>query len=288
VIDDENEAAAGPDAGGAETPPPASPPPLPGVSRLLPPLPTSATSPPPLPIATATVSPLTGEPLAPPPWRWPQVLLGTIMAYVPWVLLTAIALLAGSSAGANNQKATVALAAATLVITALLDGWQLFSAWTFSLRRGHQSWSAWGFRRPTVAIFWMVPVALFAIYAVSIVNGALVHPPQQSLINDFPHTRAGLAVFLLTVCVAAPFFEETFFRGFIFRGLANSWGAVWAAIASSAFFAAMHTQLTIFLPIFVLGIALCWLYEKTGSIWTNITLHCTFNLISALVWWTAK
>jgi membrane protease YdiL (CAAX protease family) len=280
VIDDESEAATGPDSDGVDVPPPdssaAPPPDPPPISGAVPP-----------PLLMWVTTPSAGVPTAL-PWRWPQVLLGTIMAYIPWVLLTAIAFFAGSGASAKSEKATVALAASMLVITALLDGWQLFSAWTFSLRLGHQSWSAWGFRRPTMAIFWMVPVALFAVYAVSIVNGALVHPPQQSLVNDFPHTRAGLVVFLLTVGVAAPFFEETFFRGFIFRGLANSWGAVWAAIVSSAFFAAMHTQLTIFLPIFVLGIALCWLYEKTGSIWTNITLHCTFNLISALVWWTAK
>jgi len=265
VIDDESEAAAlSPDSVGADAPPPSPPPTSPPVS------------PPPLP---------EGPPAAT-PWRWPQVLLGTIMAYIPEALLTA--LLVGSGTSSTSAKASIALAVSALVLTAMLDGWQLFSAWTFSLRRGHQSWSAWGFRRPTRTILWIVPAALFAVYAVAIVHSALVHPPEQTLVGDFPHTRAGLAIFLLTVCVAAPFFEETFFRGFIFRGLANSWGAVWAAVVSSAFFAAVHMQLTIFVPIFALGIALCWVYKRTGSIWTNITLHSTFNLISVLVWWAGK
>jgi membrane protease YdiL (CAAX protease family) len=289
VIEDESDAAAtGPDPVGADVPPPdapAEPPPLPAASHPLPPLPPRAKLPPPL---TAAVTMPAASPPAAPSWRWPQVLFGTIVAYVPWVLLAVFALFAGSGGGTTNQKASLALAATMLVLTALLDGWQIFSAWIFSLRRGRQSWSAWGFRRPTLAIFWLVPVALIGIYAVAIVNGTLVHPPEQSLVSDFPHTHAGLALFLLTVCVAAPFFEETFFRGFIFGGLANSWGAVPAAIVSSAFFSAMHTQLTIFLPIFALGIALCWLYERTGSIWTNITLHSAFNLISVLLWWTTK
>ena len=28
------------------------------------------------------------------------------------------------------------------------------------------------------------------------------------------------------------------------------------------------------------GVALAWSYEKSGSIWTNITIHCLINAVS--------
>lgn len=218
------------------------------------------------------------------PWGWRQVLGGTVMGFAPLLLLSLLASLSTSGPTSKTSAPTVSIAVALLVLTVVFDGWQLFGAWTFSLRRGRLPWSAWGFRRPGPAIIWAVPVALVVTFIVGTIYDVIANPPRQNVIDAFPHTTSGLILFALTACVVAPICEEAFFRGFVFKGLAQSWGPVWGALVSSAAFAAAHQQLTIFVPIFVLGLALCWVYEKTGSLWANIALHCLFNSIAVLTW----
>ena len=87
-------------------------------------------------------------------------------------------------------------------------------------------------------------------------------------------------MFILVAVVMAPLFEEIVFRGFLFRGLANSWGWVWGALASAAIFGAAHLQLDVFLPLAALGFVLAWAYHRTGSLWTCITMHAIFNRIA--------
>ena len=82
----------------------------------------------------------------------------------------------------------------------------------------------------------------------------------------------------------APLAEELYFRGFVFKGFANSWGWVWGAAASGAVFSLAHMQLTLFFPLFALGFGLAWVYHHTGSLWTSITLHAVFNGIAVLAW----
>ena len=50
-------------------------------------------------------------------------------------------------------------------------------------------------------------------------------------------------------------------------------------------FGLAHLQLDVFVPLFALGFALAWVYQRTGSIWTSITLHAVFNCISVLAWY---
>ena len=38
------------------------------------------------------------------------------------------------------------------------------------------------------------------------------------------------------------------------------------------------------MPLFALGFGLAWAYSRTGSLWTNITIHAIFNGISVLAW----
>ena len=49
--------------------------------------------------------------------------------------------------------------------------------------------------------------------------------------------------------------------------------------ATSGIFALLHLNLIAFLPIFILGLCLSFLYEKTGSLVPCMVLHMTHNLI---------
>ena len=53
-------------------------------------------------------------------------------------------------------------------------------------------------------------------------------PNSRRSSDQFPRSLVGAVAFILVAVVLAPFFEEIVFRGFLFRGLANSFGWVWA------------------------------------------------------------
>jgi hypothetical protein len=182
------------------------------------------------------------------------------------------------------EEVTVFSAVVVIVSTVVLYGWQTVAAWLFSLRISRQGLAGWGFTRPSAAFFWTIPVALVASYAISAVHQQLVDPPPQDIVEQFPRTIAGGALFVVIAVVFAPLFEEIFFRGFVFKGLRHSWGWWPAALGSAVVFGVAHLQLTVFVPIFALGIALAWVYERTGSLWTSIAMHAIFNGLAVLVW----
>jgi len=216
-------------------------------------------------------------------WLWLITLIGLVVAAAPQALLAISALFSSSSSGGSSAVSAgdaIALAVGSLV----LYGWEGFAAWLFSVRSAGRSFVLWGFRRPTRAYFWVVPLGLTAAYAFGVAHDIIVNPRQQAIVNDFPHSVLGAAMFLLVAVVMAPVFEEIVFRGFLFRGLANSWGWVWGALASAAIFGAAHLQLDVFLPLAALGFVLAWAYKKTGSLWTCITMHALFNLIAVVAW----
>jgi CAAX protease family protein len=78
----------------------------------------------------------------------------------------------------------------------------------------------------------------------------------------------------------APAVEETFFRGFVFAGLRSRYGWRWAAVASSALFAAVHLELTFFIPAFILGYLFAYLYQKSNSVWPGMIFHTLLNAVA--------
>ena len=236
-------------------------------------------------VVPATFAASPGEPFYLPDatWLWPRTVAGLALGSAPEALLYLVALLAGTASGTGG-KVTAGSAAALAVGSLILYGWQTTAAWLFSLRTAGRKLALWGFRRPTKAIFWTVPLGLVAVYVVSIAHDIVVRPEQQQIISEFPRSGMGIGLFVLVAVIMAPLFEEIVFRGFLFRGFANSWGWVWGALASSAIFGLAHLQLDVFLPLAALGFALAWAYRQTGSLWTCITMHGLFNLIAVVAW----
>jgi hypothetical protein len=226
-----------------------------------------------------------GQPLYLPraSWRWQHALAGLFVGAAPQLLLALAAAVGGS--GSGSRDAATAGSAALLAVSALvLYGWQGLAAWLFSLRTAGRSFVLWGFRRPTRAIFWTVPLGLAAVYAVSAVHEIIVRPQPQQIVTEFPRSGAGATLFVVVAVIMAPLFEEVVFRGFLFRGFANSWGWAWGALASGAVFGLAHLQMDVFVPLATLGFVLAWAYKQTGSIWTCITMHVLFNAIAVLAW----
>jgi CAAX protease family protein len=101
-----------------------------------------------------------------------------------------------------------------------------------------------------------------------------VTPAEQAIAMLDPW----LVVF--AIVVFAPVAEELFFRGIVFNAWLREAGRAWAYVGSAALFALIHLSLVSLLPIFLLGLALAWAYERTGSLLTPIVMHATVNGIS--------
>jgi membrane protease YdiL (CAAX protease family) len=83
---------------------------------------------------------------------------------------------------------------------------------------------------------------------------------------------------ILLIAIVPAFCEELFFRGVLMKFAHTLFKKWWLSIIiSSLLFAAFHTSISEFVPIFLAGIILGSVYYLTSSIWMSILLHLLFN-----------
>lgn len=107
----------------------------------------------------------------------------------------------------------------------------------------------------------------------------------QEVVNRLMSIESHL-LFLLTplsVAILAPLWEEIVFRAGLFRLLHNRLSFWVAAMLSGAIFAAVHASLPQLAALFVLGVMLAYVYQKSGSLLAVIFLHGFFNLNTIVV-----
>ncbi|MCE2464947.1 MAG: CPBP family intramembrane metalloprotease [Dehalococcoidia bacterium] len=178
-------------------------------------------------------------------------------------------------------------------ITSIL---MLLASWALGPVLHKTSIATLGLRLPRkrVLFFMALPIPVFLVslgftVAYTLVVTALgwhaLEPPEPSL-GDFEPVGASLIMVFIIVAVLVPFAEEVLFRGFIFPGISNSIGPIKAALVTSVLFALAHQQVGVFIPIFVTGLMLAWLYHKSGSIWPSFIAHGVQNALAlAVVAW---
>lgn len=136
-----------------------------------------------------------------------------------------------------------------------------------------------------------IAVVFSANFAVSMAVYSLTgeFPPKQEAVELFGLLENPWAVSLSAVSIAvfAPVAEELVFRGLlygIFKGLwANfRFGAVAAAAVSGVLFALIHNDAYVFLPLALMGMCLCFAYERSGSIVSPIIVHSLFNSLNLI------
>ncbi|WP_119392512.1 CPBP family intramembrane glutamic endopeptidase [Taklimakanibacter lacteus] len=87
--------------------------------------------------------------------------------------------------------------------------------------------------------------------------------------------------------IGAPLAEELIFRGQIFAALSQTpIGIVGTSVLTSALWAAMHatTQPPPYVIglLFLMGLVLCWLLVRFGSLWVTIACHAAWNSVQAI------
>lgn len=138
-------------------------------------------------------------------------------------------------------------------------------------------------------LFYYVVIMIVSALLVFVVKDA-ANPNSQEVINQ---TKLDRDVVIFIAVLLAPIVEETLFRGAIFGMLRNK-HRILAYVITAAAFAVYHlwqfflvgfdwTILLYLLQYIPASVALCWCYERSGTIWTPIVLHAIINMISIQV-----
>lgn len=186
----------------------------------------------------------------------------------------------------------VALALSAVVFIALL--W-VAARFTFGKYGG--SWERLGFVAPTWRTLGWALAALAGAFIISMVYGGLIEAfgvdalkqdcgdqvPQQ--IRD---SRLLLGMTATLVIGFAPVAEETFFRGFIFPGIARAWGLVPGIVVSGLLFGSAHVlgnpELYKSLVVFAgIGMVFAWVYSRSGNLLSTVLAHFAFNAFGVLM-----
>jgi membrane protease YdiL (CAAX protease family) len=210
--------------------------------------------------------------------RWP--LWGPIAALA--IGLPAGILLASTIAAVSNlDEDSPWLTSATNVVIQLcvVAGAIAIAGMTASPRLWH-----FGLRRaPLGRSIGMALAALGVFYAFSVMYGVIFRPENpQTLVEDVGANESAplLVTGALMVIVIAPICEEVFFRGFLFRILRVRMSFWLAAVIDGVVFGLVHGSLVIVPVLAVLGVVLCWVYERTGSLVPAIAIHAFNNTLA--------
>jgi membrane protease YdiL (CAAX protease family) len=110
-----------------------------------------------------------------------------------------------------------------------------------------------------------------------------VIPQQPVELMRSAHTLATQIALPILAVIIAPFAEELFFRGFLQGLLRKHCGSNLAIFGTALFFASAHTNVFLFLPLFVLGLMLGYLYDRTQSLAAPIAMHFCQNAVTLCV-----
>ena len=140
---------------------------------------------------------------------------------------------------------------------------------------------------PTSAILWL-PFFLWFLYSViSIVVSIGVtfipwidsNQAQDVGFTNLEHAYEYVVAFVALV-ILPPVAEELLFRGYLFGRLRERTGFITSTIAVSVVFAVVHMQWNVGIDVAILSVFLCYLREKTGSIWASMVLHSFKNAVA--------
>ncbi len=157
--------------------------------------------------------------------------------------------------------------------------------------RSGQRWRVLGFQRgdprnliPCVIsyLLWLAPIFFLAfvvrVWLEAFAGGFSIQTPVESFFTAIDERNYGLLVALtISAVVVAPVVEEVLFRGFFYSWLRPRAGATTTIIVTAAVFSLYHMTLYSIVPLFVVGVLLGWVYERTRSLVFPIAWHAIFN-----------
>jgi len=137
----------------------------------------------------------------------------------------------------------------------------------------------------------LIPILVVLLLAIAYISNLIKYVPEKQPVVELflKEKNAPLLIYTsLFAAIAGPIIEELFFRGFMYNAFKKYIGIFWATLITAAMFAALHAHIVGFLPILALGMMLAYLYEKTGTLVSSITVHMIHNLSMVLLVFLVK
>ena len=110
-----------------------------------------------------------------------------------------------------------------------------------------------------------------------------IEAPESKIETLIMNRSVSNTVLLIVVSFIGPIIEEVFFRGFLYSAFKKNWGILPALFLSSILFSLVHLEIYSFIPLFMIGWLLAYIFEKTRSLFPAIFLHAIYNLILILI-----
>ena len=161
------------------------------------------------------------------------------------------------------------------------------------LRQHKIGWKeAFGFNQPrlprTIFMALIVGVLMLPIaWSLSTLSSHILQlfkmPVQpQEAVRVLQSAKEPLTLFYhgIAAIIIAPFVEELVFRGILYPAIKQLGFHKLALWGTSMFFAVIHGNLMIFVPLTVLAIFLIFLYETTNNLLAPILTHSFFNAVN--------
>jgi membrane protease YdiL (CAAX protease family) len=131
--------------------------------------------------------------------------------------------------------------------------------------------------KPFLAFMGLMIIAMIMMESIA----SMLEIETPEFMTKVYNSTENLPLLWIAVGIAAPFFEEIFFRGFLLEGLRRSFiGTTGAILFSSASWALIHMQYGMFeiISIFLIGILLSIAKLKTNSLYVPIAMHMLMNM----------
>jgi membrane protease YdiL (CAAX protease family) len=178
----------------------------------------------------------------------------------------------------NILLGTVSLQGATWILMVIF-----FRLHGIRLGEGLGLWNK-NLLRSLALAFGVIILVLPIAYGLQVVSGTLMEKigwiprDEEAVTLVAGATSRATAIYLgFFTVVLAPVAEEFIFRGVLFPFIKQLGFPKIAWIGVSLLFALVHVAPAYFIPLFVLALALTWLYEKTDTLLAPIFAHALFN-----------
>ncbi|HYM14836.1 MAG TPA: CPBP family intramembrane glutamic endopeptidase [Dehalococcoidia bacterium] len=157
-------------------------------------------------------------------------------------------------------------------------------------------WARLGVRMPNGGTLAWAGAAFAGALAVSIAYGVIIDAfglnfLKQGCADQVPTEIRSqpyiLAITAFLAVVFAPMAEEFFFRGFVFPGIARSWGVPAGIVVSGLLFGSAHLLGNPYLyksliQFAAIGMIFAFTYWRSGNIFSSMLAHFTFNLLGVI------
>lgn len=165
-----------------------------------------------------------------------------------------------------------------------------FPLWIFVIDKYSASFKDFGFEKikigkllKNVLGFYVLYFVIAAVLAMLFDSTGLQIPgyeAQESYIPLFGDDALGFTSAFVLIVIVAPFLEEFFFRGFVYKVLTKTWSVPVGSLITAGLFALIHFQIQSFFPILILGLFLNIIYQRTNSLWAAIAFHALNNALA--------